>query len=439
MMNSVINELFGPSPPGWRVVYLCYGCKHFRPKTFTCPAFPKGIPSSIMEGFMPHTTVFRDQVGNYVFEPKSDFKPTELFGSVGDLTRRVFRPKEDIIKWITYKGRRIPIFKKRPPTKTYRALSQLLTVVSGVTLGASFRAVKRLSKFLEEKGARWLTADDPIWKRHVKRLEDYFPFGDVGTYKIDGKMYLPQIVRIDRTLREIEKRFPGILSGVHMTCIPQGSSPSIRAFVNIDRAHLEGGTIFKNPKFSDLYFNKIFKHAGVVKEHATYRQLRSVYWIPEMNPYELEELYRYTEHFKRYSGSIEPTLVTFVSSGYADINRPSVSTIAHEFGHVFHDKHDKLREFMLNVYAPYLGRCAKGGLGKFPNQPRIGRAKLPYLVDLYQKDAKFRSVVYTPYSLVNPFEGYAEAFKGYIVHPQILKRKWPEAYDFFRKMERGLS
>jgi len=74
-MNNVLDELFEILPPGWRVVYSCYGCKHFNPRTFTCPAFPKGIPSDIIEGFMPHTTVFRNQVGEYVFEPKPDFKP----------------------------------------------------------------------------------------------------------------------------------------------------------------------------------------------------------------------------------------------------------------------------------------------------------------------------------------------------------------------------
>ncbi|RLI41769.1 hypothetical protein DRO59_06065, partial [Candidatus Bathyarchaeota archaeon] len=160
-MNSALDELFSSLPPGWRVVYLCYGCKHFNPQAFTCPAFPKGIPSDILEGFMPHTTVFRNQVGEYVFEPKPDFKPSKLFRSVGDLTRRLFKPREDIIKWITYKGRRIPIFKKRPPTKTYKTLSHLVIGVSGSAFEASLQAVKRFSKFLEEKNAKWMTVDDP--------------------------------------------------------------------------------------------------------------------------------------------------------------------------------------------------------------------------------------------------------------------------------------
>jgi len=439
-MSSVVDELFGSLPPGWRVAHLCSACKYFKPKTFTCSAFPEGIPSDIIEGFMPHTNVFRGQVGDYVFEPKTDFKLSELFGVTEDLTRRVFRPKEDIIKWITYKGRRIPIFKKRPPTKSYKALGQLLTAVSGVTLEASFQAIKRFARFLEKKGAEWITVDDPIWRRHVKRIEDYFPLRDVGYYKTNGDMYLPQIMRVHRTLRKLEKRFPGILSGVRITCVPQGRTPRTKAFATIDRAHLEGGALLKSPKFDDLYFGKIFKHAGIVKEHTTYSQIRSAYWIPETHLSDLENLSLYTEYFKRRFGGIEPPLVAFVSSKYTATCYPSMNHIVHEFGHIFHNKHNKLREFMLDVYAPYLGRCIKAGFDKFPLQPMSGRAKLPRLTALFQVDTKFRSAVYTPYSLVDPFEGYAEAFKGYIIHPQILKRKWPEAYEFFRKIEeQGLS
>ena len=92
---------------------------------------------------------------------------------------------------------------------------------------------------------------------------------------------------------------------------------------------------------------------------------------------------------------------------------------------------------MLDVYAPYVGRCVKAGFGKFPLRTAYGSAKLPYLTELLHADAKFRSAVYTPYSLISPFKGYAEAFKGYIVNPQTLSRRWPEAYEFFRKMERG--
>ena len=436
-MNNVLDELFEILPPGWRVVYSCYGCKHFNPRTFTCPAFPKGIPSDIIEGFMPHTTVFRNQVGEYVFEPKPDFKP-KIFRSSNDLTRRFLRPKEDIIKWITYKGRRIPIFKKSPPTETYKALSHLLIGVRRGVFEASLQAVKRFSKFLEEKNAKWMTVDDPIWKRHVSRVETYYSLHNVKAYKTNGKMYLPQIVRIDRTLRKLEKRFPGILSDVHMVCVPSGKTPQTRAFVVIDKAHLEGGRLcrgHKGHKFLDSYFSKILKHIGVKEKYLTYRQLRSVRWIPETHPNDLLLAYQFTAHF-----GAEPTIVAFVSSGYANACYPSTDHIVHEFGHILHNKRDKLRKFMLDVYAPYLGRCIKGGFGKFPAQSMSGRAKLPHLVSLYQKDDAFRNAVFTPYSLINPFEGYAEAFRGYINHPQVLKQKWPEAYDFFRKIEeQGLS
>ena len=432
-MNSALDELFSSLPPGWRVIYLCYGCKHFRPKTFTCPAFPKGIPSDIMEGFMPHTTVFRNQVGEYVFEPKPDFKPSKLFRSVSDLTRRLFRPREDIIKWITYKGRRIPIFKKRPPTKTYKVLSQLLVVPSGgkSTAAASFRAVKRFSEFLEEKGSRWMTVDDPVWRKQVKRLEEWFAV-DLKFYKKSGKMYLPQMIRIDRTLRKLERRFPGILSDVRMVCVPQPLDPMVTAFVSIDKAHLEAGSLYRSIAFQKRYFTEVSKYVGVLKDRSTYSKLQAVRALTVAHLDELLYAFKFVEH----KGVIRSPIVTLVSSEQQGVRGLSSDLVAHEFGHILHNKHNKLEEFMLNVYAPYVGRCVKA----LPHHVVPAGMRLVRFTALYQKNAKFRNTVFTPYSLVDPFEGYAEAFKGYVNHPQVLKRKWPEAYEFFRKIEeRGLG
>jgi len=436
-MNNVLDELFGMLPPGWRVAYLCTVCKHFKPKTFTCPAFPKGIPSDIMEGFMFHTTVFRNQVGEYVFEPKPDFKLQELFRTSDDLTRRLFRPREDIIKWITYKGRRIPIFKKTPPSESYKALSHHLVIPSRSksVIKASVRAVKRLSEFLEEKNAKWVTKNDPFWQKYIKALEHWYPLADVKRFKTPGELCLPQITRIDRTFRKLEKHFPGILSDVRIVCIPCTLKPYEAAFSIVDKAYIDAEPLYSF-KFDEYYCDKIFKYVGISKKHATYSQLRAVYSIPENHIEDMEQIYRYI----KYREVIEKPIVCFVSTGRKEIRYPNTLTVAHEFGHVLQAKYDKLKEFMLDVYAPYLGRCIKAGFDDIPREGMTSFKKLLRLNELYQKNVRFRNKVFTPYSLANPGEGYAEAFKGYILFPKILKQKWPEAYDFFRKIEeRGLS
>jgi len=43
----------------------------------------------------------------------------------------------------------------------------------------------------------------------------------------------------------------------------------------------------------------------------------------------------------------------------------------------------------------------------------------------------------TPYSMTNPVEGYAEAFSFYMHKPSLLKKKWPEAYAYFRDLEKS--
>lgn len=48
----------------------CTGCKHFNVIDYTCPAFPKGIPTEILTGELKHDRVLKNQLGGTVREEK---------------------------------------------------------------------------------------------------------------------------------------------------------------------------------------------------------------------------------------------------------------------------------------------------------------------------------------------------------------------------------
>jgi hypothetical protein len=47
---------------------ICVNCKHFDLETFTCKAFPEGIPVEIIEGDNDHKKPLPDQNNDLVFE-----------------------------------------------------------------------------------------------------------------------------------------------------------------------------------------------------------------------------------------------------------------------------------------------------------------------------------------------------------------------------------
>lgn len=45
----------------------CATCKHYQRYKYSCSAFPKGIPDSILEGNEKHDTVIPGQAGKFIY------------------------------------------------------------------------------------------------------------------------------------------------------------------------------------------------------------------------------------------------------------------------------------------------------------------------------------------------------------------------------------
>lgn len=50
----------------------CVTCRHFRRHNNTCPAYPAGVPTDILEVDARHREVRPDQVGEYVYTPEAE-------------------------------------------------------------------------------------------------------------------------------------------------------------------------------------------------------------------------------------------------------------------------------------------------------------------------------------------------------------------------------
>lgn len=49
----------------------CRSCKHFKAETITCPAFPRGIPSSIELNRYDHRRPYPTQATKILWEPRN--------------------------------------------------------------------------------------------------------------------------------------------------------------------------------------------------------------------------------------------------------------------------------------------------------------------------------------------------------------------------------
>lgn len=48
----------------------CGKCKHFKSESYSCEAYPDGIPESLLDASERHNEVRKDQTGSTVFSPK---------------------------------------------------------------------------------------------------------------------------------------------------------------------------------------------------------------------------------------------------------------------------------------------------------------------------------------------------------------------------------
>jgi len=435
-------------PPHFEYGPLCLGCKHFQSRKLACPAFPNGIPSDVLEGFLPHVEILPDQKGAYVFE---------LEEKIPELTRRgeeqrIRFPKEWVEKWITYRGRRIPIIKKEYRDEWYKSTRAIYAGLAlGGVVGAGVihrvlfkREAERLARLLTEKGAKWVLPSNPQWMKVVQEMKSSRTPNPVlnwlgrhtGKYmSLKGKLTLPQVRRTRVALSVLESRLPGLLKDVHLVNYKMPRLPLIGGLVASDVLKAEAGRLAKSNFVWESYEKRLLSQlakAGVNKD------------VAEMLALGTGGAHRLglTTLGDTPLKIGESLFVAFPSSRILGTVYPSRRLVFHEFGHVLQAKHDNLEKFMTEAYTPYVERVlvpmsrltervmaftsAKGFKDLFRELLKVLR---------FSRETRRRLI--TPYSVTNPVEGYAEAFSFYMHKPSLLKKKWPEAYAYFRDLEKS--
>lgn len=436
-------------PPHFEYGPLCLGCKHFRSRELACPAFPNGIPSDVLEGFLPHVEVLPGQRGAYVFEPKE--KIPELMRR----EQRIRLPKEWVEKWITYRGRRIPIIKKEYRDEWYkstRAIYAGLALGGVVGVGVAHRVLfkreaGKLAQLLTEKGAKWALPSNPLWMRVVREMKASKSPNPAlnrlcrhtGKYmSLKGGLTLPQVRRTRVAISTLESRLPGLLKGVHLVNYKMPRVPLIGGLAASDALKAEAGRVAKKRvtiwgPYERSLLSKLIE-AGADKS------------IAESLAVGINDAHRLglTELGKTSFNLGKNLFVAFPSSRIFGFVYPSRRLVYHEFGHVLQAKHDRLEKFMMEAYAPYVGRVLEPitklteQLSTFVKSKGI-KDSFRELLRILRFTRETQQRLLTPYSMTNPVEGYAEAFSFYMHKPSLLKKKWPEAYTYFRDLEKSWS
>ena len=435
-------------PPHFEYGPLCLGCKHFQSRKLACPAFPNGIPSDVLEGFLPHVEVLPGQKGAYVFEPKEKIPELTRRGE----EQRIRFPKEWVEKWITYRGRRIPIIKKEYRDEWYKSTRAIYAGLAlGGVVGAGVihrvlfkREAGRLARLLTEKGAKWVLPSNPLWLKVVQEMKTSKTTNPVlnwlcqhtGKYMdLKGKLTLPQVRRTRLALSTLESRLPGLLRDVHLVNYKMPRLPLIGGLTASNTLKAEAGRVAKSDHVWESYEKVLLSQltkAGADKDAAEMLVV-SAGGMHRVNLLELGKT----------PLKIGKTLfVAFPSSRILGTVYPSRRLVYHEFGHVLQAKHDNLEKFLIDVYAPYVERVLTPvtrlterltALTETEGFKDLFRELLKVL--RFTREARQRLL--TPYSMTNPVEGYAEAFSFYMHKPSLLKKKWPEAYAYFRDLEKA--
>ena len=434
-------------PPHFEYGPLCLGCKHFQSRKLACPAFPDGIPSDVLEGFLPHVEVLPGQKGAYVFEPKERIPDLMRRGE----EQRIRFPKEWVEKWITYQGRRIPIIKKEYRDEWYkstRAIYAGLALGGVVSVGVAHQALfkreaGRLARLLTEKGAKWVLPSNPQWMKVVRRMRTSevpnpalnWLCRHTGKYMgLKGELALLQVRRTRVALSTLESRLPGLLKDVQLVNYKMPRLPLVGGITASDRIQVEVGRTAKRSVTIWGPYKKLLLSGltGVDKDVAK----SLVEGVSTAHQMSLSEL------GKTPFGLGESLFVAFPSSRILGTVYPSRRLVYHEFGHVLQAKHDRLEKFMMEAYAPYIGRVLEPmaeltkRLSSF-TEVRGVKNLFRELLKILRFSRETQHRLLTPYSMTSPVEGYAEAFSFYMHKPSLLKKKWPEAYAYFRDLEKS--
>ena len=434
-------------PPYFEYGPLCLGCKHFRSRKLACPAFPNGIPSDVLEGFLPHVEILPDQKGAYIFEPKEKIPELVRRGE----GHRIRFPKEWIEKWITYRGRRIPVIKKEYRNEWYKSTRAIyaglaLSGVASVSVAHRVlfkREAGRLAQLLTGKGAKWVLPSNPQWMKVVQEMKSSRTPNPVlnwlgrhtGKYMgLKGKLALPQVRRTRVALSTLESRLPGLLKDVHLVNYKMPRFPLIGGLVASDVLKAEAGRLAKSDFVWESYEKRLLSQltkAGASKD------------VVEM----LVSSTSSAHHLGLTTLGDTPLkigkslFVAFPSSRILGSVYPSRRLMYHEFGHVLQAKHNNLEKFMMEAYTPYVERVLVPVAKLTKNLSTLTKTRglnlFRELLKVLKISREVRHRLLTPYSMTNPVEGYAEAFSFYMHKPFLLKKKWPEAYTYFHNLEKS--
>ena len=240
-----------------------------------------------------------------------------------------------IKKWVTYQGRRIPIWDKQ-------------------------KTIQFARTWLGKYGVK--LSEAPFWVGDACRqiVVDFFGFESLRFAR--PKLTPRSLYRITYQVHQCERLFPGITKGLRVYVF--GSQG--RQLPLLTGLCLDAKTWMRNipPDLRD-----VFVHSPI------YASL------------------------KRYAKA--PAIAVSDKAVYP--------TLTHEIGHLLHGRISPgLWDRWQGIHKVYVNNVAKGRQRKL-----------------------------TAYSLVSPSEGFAEAFTEYVQRPDVLKRVWPQAFNFFESLRRS--
>lgn len=411
---------------------LCLACKHFRPRTNSCPAFPEGIPEDILCGLERHDSVIAGQKGAWVFTPAKELK-------------RSLIPEEWIEKWITYKGRRIPIIKKehKRDWRDYLKITAAIAAGAAGAVALTKLEARRLAGFLAKKGAKLSSVNYAPWqveiahareaiKKEINPLERLI-YGQIAKYGLkQGRLNFLQLRRTRKALETLESRFPNLVRDVNLIFYKMPPMPFVGGMAVAPSVVKECAKLAKDDAFWEAFKKKLPTLDWCEKLFEDKTAMRTFASIA------------YQEALKALGGrggAKEGLAVALPAAPVAGAVFPTKRYVYHEFGHILHARVDQLNKFILEAYAPYVSRVLSstdelttGIFGLLEAERK--RDKFKQLIKIIKGHRKVYRHALTSYSLTSPVEGFAEAFSFYIHRPKKLRQVWPEAYRFFEELEK---
>jgi len=308
-------------------------------------------------------------------------------------------------KWITYKGRRVPILKKEALATCVKFRNSPLELVSS----------SNFAKRFEQRGFLYKSF------RYEK-----FPPSEVATMISRSSRKLDNLLKDSPFYRDYEQQLLGFFD--------ERREGIMGSFVNYH-------VLVRSGKEEKL---NVAQYLAALSEGE--QVLARRYFSHSLKMVEITE--PYAELIKDARVIFPNDNMGFIGIGtsFRIPNRAYDRVLNHEVGHMISSRLEresitKYYVFGPDVYAPYIKRV-------LPQVPpfvstqgitRRERNRLFYKLELLSRSPS--SEILSSMSLRSPEEGFSEAFSFYSSsNPEkvkLLKKRWPEAYDYFKKLMKG--